>query len=143
MPYQRVLVPIDGSPGDEHALRVALGLLRRGRATVYLTYVVEVPQTLPLDAALPAEEARGEAAIQRCEALCGGERMPVEAVLLQARSAGAAIVDEAAQRAAEVIVMSVEGRHHRGEFTLGHTAPYVLKNAACEVCVLRRPLGGA
>jgi len=139
MAYQRVLVPINGSIGDEHALRVVFGLPRRGRAMIHVMYVVEVPQALPLDAELPEEIQRGEQALQHCEAIGQAERVTIEAELLQARHAGTAIVDEARQRGADLIVISVEGRQRRGEFSLGRSAPYVLKNAACEVWVLRRP----
>jgi nucleotide-binding universal stress UspA family protein len=140
MPYQRVLVPINGSQGDEHALRVAIGLARRQRTVLHVIYVVEVQQALALDTELPEEIDRGEKALQRCEALCHAERVEVQAELLQARQAGAAIVDEAAQRQADLIIMSLEGRSRRGEFSLGRTGPYVLKNAAGEVWALRRPL---
>jgi nucleotide-binding universal stress UspA family protein len=142
MPYQRLLVPINGGPGDEHALRVAINLSRRSRVVTYVIYVVEVQQSLPLDADLPEAIAEGERAIQRCEALSQAEKMTIDAELLQARSASAAIVDEAAQREVDLIIMSVQGRQRRGEFSLGRTAPYVLKNAACEVWLLRRRLGG-
>lgn len=138
MPYQRVLVPINGGDGDEHALRVAIGLSRRTRAVIYVTYVVEVPQALPLDAELAEEVERGERALQRCETIGQTERATIEAELLQARLAGAAIVDEATHRDADLIILSVEGRERRGEFGVGRTAPYVLKNAACETWVLRR-----
>jgi nucleotide-binding universal stress UspA family protein len=140
MTYQRLLVPLNGGPGDEHALRVAIGLVRRTRATIVAVYVVEVQQALALDADLPDELQRGEATLQRCEALCQSERVPVEAELLQARLAGAAIVDEATQRSIDLIVMSIEGRYRRGEFSVGRTAPYVFRNATCEVWALRRPL---
>jgi nucleotide-binding universal stress UspA family protein len=140
MPYQRLLTPINGGEGDEHAVRVAIGLSRRTRATICAIYVVEVQQALPLDAELPDEVERGERALQRVEAICQAERTPVEAELLQARQAGAAIVDEAAQRDCDLIIMSVEARNRRGEFSIGRAAPYVMKNAACEVWIMRRPL---
>lgn len=143
MPYQRVLVPINGGPGDEHALRAAIGLTRRSRGPIYAIYVVEVPQALPLDADMTAEIERGEAAFARCEGLCSGERVQIESEMLQARAAGAAIVDTAEERGVDLIVMSVEGRDRRGEFSIGRTAMYVLRYARCEVCVLRRPLGAA
>jgi len=138
MPYQRLMVPIDGSDGDAHALKVALSISRRLRAPIFVLYVVEVPQALELDADLPEEIARGEAAIMRCEQLAQTERAEVDAELLQARTASAAIVDEAANRDVDLIVLSVAGRYHRGEYTLGKTVPYVLKHADCEVWVLRR-----
>lgn len=138
MPYQRLMVPINGSDGDAHALRVALSLNRRTRSPIFLLYVVQVPQALPLNVELPAEVARGEAAIQRCEAVAQAERAAVEAELLQARTASSAIVDEADQRGVDLIIMSAAGRYHRGEYTLGRTVPYVLRHAGCEVWVLRR-----
>jgi nucleotide-binding universal stress UspA family protein len=140
MAYQRLLLPINGSAGDEHALRTAISLVRRARALIFVIYVVEVPQALALDAELPVEIERGERSIARCEAICRSERIDVEAELLQARSASTAIVDEAARRQVDLIIMSVEGRQRRGEFSLGRTAPYVLKNATGEVWLLRRPL---
>lgn len=142
MPYQRLLVPINGTSGDDHALRVAIGLTRRSRAMIYVMYVVEVQQALPLDAELPAEVENAEAAILHCEAICQAEKIAVEADLLQAREASAAIVDEALQRGIDLIIMSVEGRYHHDEFTIGRTAPYVLKHASCEVWVLRRAFTG-
>jgi nucleotide-binding universal stress UspA family protein len=138
MPAQRVLVPINGGPGDEHALRVAVNIYRRARAEILILYVVEVPQSLPLDAELPAEIERGDAAMSRAEAYCREEKVAFEAEMLQARGAGATIVDEATQRESDLIILSVAGRQRHGEFTLGRTAPYVLKNAACEVWVMRR-----
>lgn len=142
MPFQRVLVPINGTANDEHAMRIAINLTRRSRAAIYVIYVVEVKLALPLDAQLPAEVAHGEAAIQRCEAVCQAENVSIEAELLQARDASAAIVDEAAQRQIDVIIMAAGGRIRRGEFTLGHTVPYVLRHAACEVWLVRRPFAG-
>lgn len=139
MPYQRVLVPLSGKPGDDHALKVAIGLTRRSRAVIYAIHVVEVKQALPLDADLPDEVEYGEAALTRSERICREEKSQIEAELLQARDAGPAIVDEAAQRGVDLIIMSATSRYRRGEYTLGHTVPYVLKYAPCEVWVLRQP----
>jgi nucleotide-binding universal stress UspA family protein len=57
--------------------------------------------------------------------------------LLQARSAGAAIVDEAIERASDAIVMAARIRKRHGKPTVGDTVNYVLKNAPCEVIVVR------
>ncbi len=141
--YQRLLVPVGGGPGDARVLEVVGQLVHRHPTRITLIYVVEVIQSMPLDAELPAEIDRGETVLRRAEETArhrlGHNLEHVSTELLQARSAGAAIVDEAAQRSMDLIIMSVAGRYHRGEYTLGRTAPYVLKNATCEVWVLRRP----
>src|SRR5690606_10023644 len=59
--------------------------------------------------------------------------------LLQARSAGPAIVDEAVERNADLIVMALRNQRKHGRPTVGETIPYVLKNAPCEVLISRLP----
>jgi nucleotide-binding universal stress UspA family protein len=110
-------------------------------AEVTLVYVVEVKQSLPLDADMPEAVAVGESALERAERYARNraeyrlQRMMPE--LLQARSAGAAIVDEAIERDIDVIVMASRNRQHFGETTIGETVPYILKNAPCEVLLAR------
>ena len=54
-----------------------------------------------------------------------------------AGSAGAAIVDEAIDRNTDVIMMGATIRKKLGKVTTGETVDYVLKNAPCEVLVVR------
>ena len=44
-----------------------------------------------------------------------------------------AIVNEAEEREADLILMGVKYKTPFGEFNLGDVAPYVLKNARCPV----------
>ncbi len=140
--YQRLVVPVSGTAADDHAVALALRLgARRGTALTVL-YVVEVPQSMPLDAELPAAVARGEAALARAEELArslAGKEMAVELAgeLLQSRSIGAAVVDEAIARNAEVIVLTATVRRRHGRPTIGETISYVMLNAPCEVVVGR------
>ena len=144
--YQRLLVPLNGRPSDERVLEVVGQLVHRHPVAITLIYVVEVMQSMPLDAELPAEIDRGEAVLRRAEHTARhgqGHRLEnVDTELLQARSAGAAIVDEAIERAADAIVMGATVRHRHGKSSLGETAVYVLKNAPCEVVVVRHPSPG-
>jgi nucleotide-binding universal stress UspA family protein len=98
-----------------------------------------VPRALPLDADLPDEVVKGEAALAHAEALARGPDTIIESELLQARSIGAAIVDEATERHADLIVLGAQYRRRLGEFNMGVTLPYVLKNAPCRVLVARAP----
>ena len=56
---------------------------------------------------------------------------------MQSRSAGAAIVDESIERGADAILMATRIRVIHGKPTSGETAAYVVKNAPCDVLVLR------
>ncbi len=142
--YQRLLVPVNGSDGDRRTLALVGDLVHRHPVAITLIYVVEVLQSMPLDAELPAEIDKGEAILSQAEDIArnhlGHKLERVATDLLQARSAGAAIVDEAIERHADAIVMATTIRQRHGKTTLGEAAAYVLKNAPCEVIVLRQAL---
>jgi nucleotide-binding universal stress UspA family protein len=141
LPYRRILVPVHGNDGDLRALELAGLLAGRKNAEVTLVYVVEVRQALPLDADMPQAVAAGESALdnalQYARQRAEHRIQKVSSELLQARSAGAAIVDEAIEQDADVIVMASRNRLQFGRITVGDTVPYILKNAPCEVIVVR------
>ena len=58
----------------------------------------------------------------------------------QAQDTGPAIVGEADAWKATAIVMGLPYKRRFGEFNLGKTAPYVLKNASCRVILFRERL---
>ncbi len=141
MPYKRVLVPIHGNSCDHRAVELATSVANSSDAEVTLVYVVEVAQALPLEAELPGEVDAGERSLETAEAWArdvSGRKVPqITPELLQARSAGAAIVDEAIERDADLIVMALRNHKKHGRPTVGETVPYVLKNAPCEVLITR------
>jgi nucleotide-binding universal stress UspA family protein len=142
--YERILVPVVGSKGDEEVMAVVADLVHQHQVSITLIYVVEVPQSMPLDAELPDKIDRGEAILSRAEQLARTQPRhkltSVDTDLLQARSAGAAIVDEAIERHADAIVMAVSIRTKHGKATAGDTVSYIMKNAPCDVVVVRRAL---
>ncbi len=143
--FFNVLVPVNGTPADHHALRVLSRLVDGKTANIVAVYVVEVPQSLPLDADMQDEISRGDDALnavaQDAKALCHMRGEHLRTDILQARTAGAAIVDEASNLRSDLIVMSVGVRDERGSLTVGDTANYVLMHAPCEVMLLRHPRG--
>lgn len=143
MGYFRIIVPVHGTAADQRAIEVA-GLLGSGKsAEMVLVHVVEVAQSLPLEADLPVEVGIGEQTLREAEEWArksASSRVGrITPELLQARSAGTAIVDEAIERGAEVIVMALCQHLRHGQPTSGNTVPYVLMNAPCEVIVTRLP----
>lgn len=141
VPYRRILVPINGTSDDYQILELAGTLAEKKNAEVILVYVVEVRQSLPLDASLPQDVADGESALSRAEQFSRHKAehklQKINTELLQARNIGAAIVDEAMQRDVDVIVMGCRNRTHLGKISLGDTVPYVLKNATSRVILSR------
>lgn len=134
-----ILVPADGSPASLEAVALACSLARRQRGKVYVIHVIEVPRALPLDAEMEVETALGEEVLLQAEQVARSADYDVEGELLQAREAGQALVDEAVSRGVELIIMGMEYRRPMGDFQMGRLPQYVLRNAPCEVWVIRRP----
>ena len=138
--HARFVVPVDGGRGDERVLDLLNQLAVRQPLSITMLYVVEVPQAMPLDAELPDEIAHGDTVLRAAEVRAravAGKGHEVISELLQARAAGAAIVDEAIDRHADLIVMSATNRRQHGRTTLGDTVEYVMRNAPCEVLIAR------
>ncbi|CAN5441141.1 hypothetical protein BH09CHL1_BH09CHL1_31060 [soil metagenome] len=141
---RRVLVPVSGGSSDERLLEALGSICQIAKPQFTLVYVVEVPQAMPIDAELPGEIARGEAVLERAETYLkkrlGEKNNGVITELLQARSAGAAIVDEATEQNADMVMLATEARIQHGKTTLGESVGYVLKNCPCEVFLVRTAL---
>ena len=63
----------------------------------------------------------------------------IETDLLQAREAAPAIVDEAVEQEADLILMGVTYKRRFGQFSLGNVVPDVLQNAPCRVILYHEP----
>lgn len=140
----KVVVPVSGGSVDQRLIDALRRICRRQAAEITLVYVVEVDQSMPLDAELPDEVNRGESVLRGAAELARAELDPqvghVFTELLQARSAGSAVVDEATDRSADAIMIGATLRRQFGRLTIGDTVDYVLKHAPCEVIVIRQAL---
>ena len=139
--FARLVVPVAGTEMDDRVLGMLPNLLSSDGGTITFLYIVGVPQSMPLDAELPADIDLGERALRRAEN-AARQALPsrnttIVTELLQARAVGPAIVDEAIERGAEAIVMTATIHRRHGRPTLGETTGHVLLNAPCEVVVIR------
>lgn len=143
-PVVRLVVPVTGADSDKRLLEIVERIAHRQRADISLVYVVEVIQSMPLDAELPVDVERGEQILQAARETIvkhlGDKKSTAKTELLQARSAGVAIVDESIDRQADVILMSAMLTRKHGKISVGDTTNYVLRNAPCEVIVIRQEM---
>jgi len=137
---KKVLVPVSGTKADEEAVRLACRLAKKGGSKIFVTYVIQVDRTLPLDAEVRPEIEKAEQVLDQAEIIAEELDCTVETDLLQSREVGPAVVDEAIERGVDLITMGVSYEKKFGEFSLGETIPYVLKNAPCWVLVCREPI---
>ncbi|MSQ11436.1 MAG: universal stress protein [Dehalococcoidia bacterium] len=141
MPSQRLLLPLFGDPLEEALVRLAGDLARPVRGTVYALYVVEVPRQFALEADMPEATAAGERVLAQAERALEAMKCHVEAAILQARSAGVAIVKEAVEREADHILVGVPYQQQFRSFAFSRTILYLLQEAPCTVLVARVPVG--
>jgi nucleotide-binding universal stress UspA family protein len=139
--FARLVVPVAGSNMDDRVLGLLPDLLNGAGGTITFLYVVEVPQSMPLDAELPTEIDTGERALRHAENVARralpSRNTSIVTELLQARAVGPAIVDEAIERDADAVVMTAAIHRRHGRPTLGETTVHVLLNAPCEVVIIR------
>ena len=133
MEFKKILVPISGTEIDEDTIRLACRLANKNKGKIWAVYVITVKRTLPLDAEIEPEIKNAEDILDHIEMIAEEEDYEVEAEALQAREVGPAIIDEAAERGINLILMGVKYKRRFGQFNLGSVAPYVLKNSPCPV----------
>jgi len=124
---------VTGAEADEYAIDLACRLSKQDRSDVYAVYIITMGRDLPLDTKNEAEIQKAEEALSHIEVFARDLSCRVKTDVLQAREAGPAILDEAAEREADLILMGVSYKRRFGEFSLGEVVPYVLKNATCRV----------
>jgi universal stress protein A len=143
MRIRRILVPTDLSPTSRAAVRSAGELARQFGAEVWLLFVAE-PYAAPGDLyASPAlvqlfEESRAlarrrlatvEASLRRSRIRCRG--------LVAVGSPAPTIVETAATKRADLIVMATHGSTGLTHFFLGSVAERVVRTAGCPVLTIR------
>jgi nucleotide-binding universal stress UspA family protein len=143
----RIMVTLGGHAVDEETIRVACRMAAKSRgsgqkemATIYAVHVVEVNRSLPLSAPVENQIERGEQILNMAERIAAEHEVHIETEMVQARETGPAIVGEADEWHADVIVMGLPYKRRFGEFNMGRAAPYVLKHASCRVILFRERL---
>lgn len=140
MQVKKILVPVNGTKADEAAIKLACRLVKNTKGKIFVTYIIQVERTLPLDAEVRPEIEKGEFVLDQAECIAKDQDYKIETDMLQAREIGPAVVDEAIERGVDMIIIGVSYKQKFGEFSLGSTMPYVLKHAPCWVLICREPI---
>ena len=125
---------------DEAALKVAGEVARSSGGRVHVLYIIEVPRAMPLDDLMDDQVSNGERVLQDIEDHWPHRKMSVVTELLQARQAGPAIVTEAVERGADLVIMGIDHERRYGDYNLGASAGHVLQHVPSTVWILRAPI---
>ncbi len=143
--FRRAVIALNGGPADLRIVRLVCEyarLQREPRPELIAIHVVELDWTKPLDADVAERSEEAQRVLDAADAVAEQQHCRLEAVLVQARDVGAAIVDEASARGADLLVLGLPYRtRFGGDFAVGRAVPYALKNAPCAVWVVREPMG--
>ncbi len=139
--FRRAVVALNGGSSDARIIRLIADEARHSKAEIVAVHVVEIDWTLPLDADIAGRSEEVQGVLDIAESVAEDYKVTLEPVLLQARDVAAAIVDEAIEREADLLVVGLPYRtRFGGEFAIGRTIPYILQNAPCAVWVVREPI---
>ena len=143
--YNKILIPVDGSPVSTNAARQGLALAGKLGSEVTLLYVID----MTIMAAPEAESGLSNAEIIRksfrehADKLLSGLTAEASAAGVRARSivtegdVHEEIVRSAAEGGAGLIVMGTHGRRGLNRLLLGSVAESVSRRAHCAVLLIR------
>jgi APA family basic amino acid/polyamine antiporter len=137
--YHSVLVPL-GDGYDEQVMATASKLAARRRRGIHVLALVTVPNSLPIDARMEAEEEAARSVIEQAK-VQGGRRVSGHVEKIRAGQAGRRIVEEANDMHAAAIVMPLP-RRVDGASLFGKTLETVLAERPCRVVIESQPDSG-
>ena len=143
--YQRILIPVDGSPTSDRALQEALGLARQQNAQLELVHVVEEIYFLDIESSINYAELletmrnSGNEILKQAQTVIQQAGMAAEIKLLEANGERVAsvIVTEAERWPADLIVIGTHGRSGFSRLLFGSVAEGVVRTAQIPVLLIR------
>jgi nucleotide-binding universal stress UspA family protein len=152
--FQRILVPIDGSPTSNRGLDEAIGLATDQKAKICLLHVAdelgrtgepEAAVFMPpsyMDRYLELRRAAGRKLLARAEAKVRKRGIEVETVLLPTlgHSVADLIIKQAKKWRADMIVLGTHGRRGLTRVVMGSDAEVVVRETPLPVLLVRSPL---
>jgi len=132
-----ILVPTVGTAFAGREVELACRLGEDQKAQILLTYLLEVPRTLPLGAPMPDEEAQGMEALKMAKTIVDLHRLPSTVKVLRARVAGQEIVREAAEQDVDMIIVGMRPGMGLAYETFARTMDVLMRKAPCELLVDR------
>ncbi|MDQ3448014.1 MAG: universal stress protein [Chloroflexota bacterium] len=136
--YSRAVLGLNGGPTDGLVVRLGCEFARGREMELIALHVIEVDWRHDLSEDLASSNARASAVLDLAESIAEQNKVTLRTELLQARDVGAALVDEAAELDADVMIVGLPYRHRfGGDFAMGEVIPYIFQNASCAVIVAR------
>lgn len=143
--YQRILVPVDGSPTSERALQEAIRLAQQQSAQLELVHIMGDIRLMDADSYINYAEMKetitstGKKILAQAQTVVQQAGPAVEVKLLEARGEriASAIMEEARRWQADLIVIGTHGRTGFSRVLFGSVAEGVVRTAHIPVLLIR------
>ena len=144
--YQRILVPVDGSPTAERGLREAVGLASGQDSRLLFLHVVddytmliEMSSAAGYDEIIRGQRQYGLDVLAKAKRAAEAASVHCETLLREVTGKRIAdvIIDQAHLHACDLIVMGTHGRRGFSRLTLGSAAEGVARTSTVPVLLVR------
>lgn len=146
--YKKILVPIDGSDTSLRGLNEAMKLAKDQGAKIRLIHIVNelmvvasYEGTIYSGELIQALRDSGQKILNKAQQSVAAAGVQVEVELLEAHGgqAGNAIIKDAEQSLADIIVLGTHGRRGLSRLVMGSDAEQVVRQARVPVLLVRNP----
>ena len=147
--YQRILVPVDGSPTSSRGLDEAISIARLTKGRLRLFHVIdELSFALAMDAYsgyagnwLDVLREKGRSILEECRATAQAAGIEADVVLCDSFSGSVhdQVTAEAGKWHADLIVLGTHGRRGVGRLVMGSSAEFIVRYATVPVLLVRAP----
>jgi len=151
--YERILVPIDGSPTSELGLKEAMRLAMLTHGRLRLIHVIdELSFALAADSygnyageLLDLLQKSGADLLAKAQTTARAQGLQTDTVLYEnlAKTVAQRVVDEAVSWQADLIVVGTHGRRGVRRMVLGSSAEGILRTSPVPVLLVRAPEGAS
>jgi nucleotide-binding universal stress UspA family protein len=137
---KRILVGIKDASHAAALAELACRVAAKG-AKIWLAHVIELPAATPLDAPVPGLETAARKALAAAQRTVRRFRLQPAPLLLRARLAGEALLDELKEKKIDLAVLGYHHKRTLGEMLLGTTHDYLARHAPCHLLMSIPPRG--
>lgn len=130
-----VIVALRDRQSLDSLIDLASRMAKTMHASLLALHIVEVPISLDLSAESEELDSAGKAVLEEAQRKAHESFGAISTELIRARHTGKAIVDEAKQHRADLLVLGYCHKSPISEVLLGSTAQYVMRHAPCRVIV--------
>jgi nucleotide-binding universal stress UspA family protein len=140
--YKKILLPTDGSEESKKAVSRGLELAKALGSDVVGVYVIDtssfvsLPETFMWENVRGLLEEEGKKAIASMERAAKKHKLKLSSEIREGRPSKE-ILNSAAEKKADLIVMGTAGRSGLDKFFLGSVSEKVLRSAGCSVMLVK------